>query len=257
MSSLIATSHYDEIARPQIRSVPVHAPLFWLRQGGRDLLRAWPSSLALGLLFTGIGYALTHQAWDHAHLAIFFTSVFLLVAPFLALGFYALSRSLENGGGGTFMASMRGNLGSIGMYGLTLAFILSVWERLSALMVGLFYDGNLMVGETISLSALISADNLNFTLPWTLSGALLAGFVFCISVITLPLLMDRKVDFVTAMGASAQAVKVNPMPVLLWAMTIVLLVMLGEALWFMGLAVILPILGHATWHAYRDMVAEE
>lgn len=256
MSSLVITSHTNEMAQPQIRSVPVHAPLIWLRQGSRDLLRAWPSSLALGLLFTGIGYALTHHAWAHAHLAMFFTSGFLLVAPLLALGFYALSRHLESGDRGTLLASMRGNLNSIGMYGLTLAFILSVWERLSALMVGLFYKGNLMVGETISLGSLFSADNLNFMLPWTLSGALLAGFVFCISVITLPLLMDRKVDFITAMGASLQAVKLNPIPMLLWAVAIVMLVALGEALWFMGLAVILPILGHATWHAYRDLAAE-
>lgn len=256
MSTLIAASYANEIAQPQVRSVPVHAPLLWLRQGSRDLLRAWPASLALGLLFTGIGYAITHQAWDHAHMAMFLTSGFLLVAPFLALGFYALSRRLENGNRGTFLASMRGNLHSIGMYGLALAFILSVWERLSALMVGLFYKGNLLVGETISLGALFSADNLNFMLPWTLSGALLAGFVFCVSVITLPLMLDRKVDFITAMGASLQAVKLNPLPMLLWALSIVLLVALGEALWFMGLAVILPILGHATWHAYRDMVAE-
>lgn len=256
MSSLIVTSHSNEIVRPQVRSVPVHAPLIWLRQGSRDLLRTWPYSLALGLLFTVFGYAITHHAWDHAHMAMFFTSGFLLVAPFLALGFYALSKRLESGDGGTFLASMRGNLGSIGMYALTLAFILSVWERLSALMVGLFYKGNLMVGDPINLGALFSAENLNFMLPWTLSGALLAGFVFGISVLTLPLLMDRKVDFVTAMGASLQAVKLNPIPMLLWAAAIVLLVALGEALWFMGLAVILPILGHATWHAYRDLVAE-
>ncbi|MCU0842684.1 MAG: hypothetical protein MUC79_13335, partial [Thiobacillaceae bacterium] len=64
------------------------------------------------------------------------------------------------------------------------------------------------------------------------------------------------VDFITAMGASLRAVKRNPIPLLLWAVTLVLLVVLGEALWFMGLAVILPILGHATWHAYRDLVEE-
>jgi uncharacterized membrane protein len=151
---------------------------------------------------------------------------------------------------------MRGNLDSIGMYGLTLAFILSAWERLSALMVGMFYKGGLTVGETIGLGALFSAENLNFMLPWTLSGALLGGFVFCVSIVTLPLLMDRKVDFITAMGTSLRAVKRNPIPLLLWAVTLVLLVVLGEALWFMGLAVILPILGHATWHAYRDLVEE-
>jgi uncharacterized membrane protein len=256
MSSLIITSHSNEITQPQVRSVPVHAPLTWLRRGIHDLLRAWPSSLALGLLFTGIGYAITHHAWNHAHMVMFLSSGFLLVAPFLALGFYALSKRLESGHGGTVPASMRGNLESIGMYGLTLAFILSIWERLSALMVGLFYQGNLVVGETISLGALFSADNLNFMLPWTLSGAILAGFVFCISLITLPLLMDRKVDFITAMGVSLRAAKLNPVPMLLWAVTIVLLVALGEAIWFMGLAVILPILGHATWHAYRDLVTE-
>jgi len=256
MSSLIITSPANAIAQSQVRSVPLHAPLIWLRQGSRDLMRTWPSSLALGLLFTGIGYALTHHAWDHAHLAMFFSSGFLLVAPFLLLGFYALSRRLESGHGVSLMASMRGNLDSIGMYGLTLAFVLSVWERLSALMVGLFYKGNLLVGDTISLSLLFSTENLNFMLPWTLTGALLAGFVFCISAVTLPLMMDRKVEFITAMGASLGAIKLNPMPMLLWAMIIVVLVALGEALWFLGLAVILPILGHATWHAYRDLVAD-
>jgi len=260
MSTLIihpaSTSTHDS-SQPRVRQVANAAPFTWLRNGWADLVRGWPASLGLGLLFAGIGYLLTNHAWGHAHLTLFFTSGFLLVAPFLALGFYGLSRRLESQSGASLFAAMQGNLNSIGMYALTLAFILSVWERISAILVGLFYQGGIAMGDQISLTSLVSGQNLEFTIAWTLAGGILAALVFALSLVTLPLLMERKVDFITAMLTSLRAVRLNPLPMLIWAAAIVVLVVIGEALWFAGLAVILPLLGHATWHAYRDLVAAE
>jgi uncharacterized membrane protein len=228
--------------------------LLWLKHGWNDLLRNWPVSLGTGALFTLLGYLLSEYAWARPHLALTLTSGFLLVSPFLAIVFYELSRRHEVSRALRF-EGVRRNAASIGMYALMLAFILSSWERISAIMVGLLFKGDLLAEGPFPLAALFAPEHLGFAIPYLLAGGALAALVFALSVVSLPMLMDRKVDFVTAIVTSLWVVRENPLPMLVWAFVIGALTLLGELFWFVPLAVIFPLLGHATWHAYRDLVS--
>lgn len=253
MSTLLVKPHTRNIKLPAIRQVEADHTLLWLKHGAKDLLRFWPVSLGAGALFTLVGYGLMEYAWDYPHLALTLTSGFLLVSPFLAIVFYELSRRHEAARALRFEGVCR-NAASIGMYALMLAFILSSWERISAIMVGLFFEGDLTAGGPFPLAALFAPEHLGFFIPYMLAGGALAALVFALSVVSLPMLMDRKVDFVTAIVTSLWVVRENPLPMLIWAFMIAALTLLAELAWFVPLAVIFPLLGHATWHAYRDLV---
>lgn len=235
---------------PCINKVEWWRPLLWLRSGWDDYKSNWPSSLALGAVFALLGLVLTRIAWSHSHMATTLVTGFLLVSPFLAIGFYALSRRREDADRKAITAHE--NLVSIGLFALLLMFIFSAWERVSAVVVGL-YLGPSPVPDA-SLSWLFSGENWAFVLAFIAVGALFAAFAFALSVITIPMLMDRRVDVVTAVISSLHVVHLNLAAMLVWATVIVLLTAIAIAPAFIGLAVIFPILGHATWHAYRELV---
>jgi uncharacterized membrane protein len=236
---------------PCLNQVAWHQSLTWLRSGWEDFKARWSHSLAYGTVFALLGYALVHVGWSRHYLVMTLTTGFLLVAPFLAVVFYDLSRRREQPGTVAF-TSIRENLSSIGLFAVLLAFSLSVWERISAILVGL-HLGSGRVPDA-SLVWLFSPDNLDFVIAFTIVGAILAAIIFAISVVSLPMLMDRRVDIVTAVVTSLWVVRENPLAMLVWAATIALLTAIGIATSFIGLAVIFPVLGHATWHAYRELV---
>lgn len=254
MSTLSIKPDTRNIELPTIRRVETSHVLLWLKHGWTDLKRNWPISLSIGVLFTVLGYLLMEYAWSRPHLALTVTSGFLLVSPFLAIVFYELSRHHERSRALRF-EGVRRNATSIGMYALLLAFILSSWERISAIMVGLLFKDELASGGAFSFSMLFSGEHLGFIATYLLAGGILAALVFAISVVSLPMLIDRKVDFVTAIVTSLWVVRENPLPMLVWALAIGVLTLLGELLWLVPLVVIFPLLGHATWHAYHDLVS--
>ena len=257
MSTVTLPSPHPHFALPTIRLVDSARPFRWLYLGGQDLLRTWPASLGLGILFTVAGLFLVDWAWTRPHLAMALTSGFLLMAPFLALGFYALSRQLEHRhrlGWRLLFHGISRNAASIGLYALMLAFVLSVWERVSAILVGLFLYNGVVENGYFSFSLLFSSSHIPFDIAYVLFGAILAGGVFILSVVTLPMLLDRRVDTVTAIMTSIWAVRENMLPMLVWAGIIATLGVIGVASGLYAFAVIFPLLGHTTWHAYRDMV---
>lgn len=253
MSTLSIKPHTSNINLPAIRRVGVSRPLLWLKHGWKDFLRTWPASLGIGALFTALGYLLMEYAWARPHLALTLTSGFLLVSPFLAIAFYELSRRHEVSRALRF-EGVRRNAVSIGMYALLLAFILSSWERISAIMVGLLFKGNLLDDSPFALASLFTPEHADFVIPYLLAGGVLAALVFALSVVSLPMLMDRKVDFITAIMTSLWVVRENPLPMLVWAVIIGVLSLLSQLFWLVPLAIVFPLLGHATWHAYRDLV---
>ncbi|MEW5789538.1 MAG: DUF2189 domain-containing protein [Pseudomonadota bacterium] len=261
MSALPLKPRVAGMVVPAIRAVTLGRPLHWLSLGLDDLRRAWPVSLAYGALFALAGWLLLDWARDSVHLSMALLSGFALVAPFLALGFLAVSSRLEHGldSGGLLhpFVVVRRNGASIGLFAVLLAFLLSVWERLSALLVGLFVKQDLVATGYFSFSLLFDGDHLGFLLAYGVFGVILASLVFALTVITLPLLIDRPLDLVTAMVTSLHVVARNPLPLLFWAMLIVLHLLAGLGTGLLGLVVLFPILGHATWHAYRDLVAPE
>lgn len=258
MSTSVVCPSSKHIELPCIYRVSAFQPLHWLREGMRDFLRTWPASLSYGVVFSVMGYALVNYASENLHLAMALTTGFLLVAPFLAIGFYELSSQLEQsqrtGGRGEPFAGVRRNLGSIGLFAFMLAFILSAWERVSAILVGLFLKGDFVSIGYFEFSLLFTGEQLGFVAAYVGFGAMLAGLVFALSVVSLPMLMDRQVDLVTAMMTSLWVVRENVSAMLVWAALIAGLTALGIATAFVALALIFPVLGHATWRGYRELV---
>lgn len=253
MSTLSVKPRTHNIHLPTIRRVEISRPFAWLKQGWSDLVHEWPVSLAAGAAFTLLGYLLLEYAWERPHLVMTLATGFLVISPFLAIVFYELSRHREKEGG-KYFDSTRKNLISIGLFALMLAFILSVWERLSAILVALFLRSGFIGEGPFSLGMLFTPDHIGFIVPYMLIGGVLAALVFSLSVVSLPMLMDRKVDIATAITTSLWVVRENPLPMLVWAFIIGALTLLGEIAFFIPLVVIFPLLGHATWHAYRDLV---
>jgi len=258
MSTSIYRPESPHLQLPGIRRVEADRPITWLAEGWQDFRRSWPLSLTYGIIVAVLGWFLVDWAWGRLHLAMTLTTGFLLVAPFLAIGFYDISHRLEMHHPVPDLlrpfGSVRRNATSIGLYAFMLAFLMSVWERLSAVVVALFLKNDIVTTQSFTLGLIFSGEHLNFVLAYVAFGALFAVAVFALSAVSLPMLMHRKTDIVTAMVTSLWVVRENILPLLVWAVLIVALTGLGFLTWFVGLAIIFPVLGHATWHAYRDLV---
>jgi len=246
---------------PGIRKMRFVQPLHWLGDGARDMAKAWPLSLFYGIVFAALGYALVHGAWSRPHLAMALISGFLFVAPVLASVFYCVSHRLEHHHKLPHLfvplLSWRANPASLGLYALMLVFVLTVWERISAILVGLFLGGSGIgsLADLLSLGAV--QQHLDFVLAYLAFGGVLALMVFSLSVVSLPMLLHRKVDFATALVTSFMATRLNFPVMLLWGVMIAALIAVGMATDFIAMAVIFPWLGHASWHAYRELVERE
>ncbi|MBI3431744.1 MAG: DUF2189 domain-containing protein [Hydrogenophilales bacterium] len=243
---------------PGIRSVTADQPFHWLREGAQDMARAWPLSLFYGIVFALLGYGLVHAAEDKPHLAMALTSGFLFVAPVLATVFYFLSHRLEHHHKLPHLfvplLSWRANPGSLGLFTVMLLFVLISWERISAILVGLFLNGSGIGGLSDLLSLSAVQQHADFVLTYLAFGGVLALMVFSLSVVSLPMMLHRKVDFATALVTSFMATRLNFPVMLLWGILIAGLVAVGMATDFIAMAVIFPWLGHASWHAYRELI---
>ncbi len=249
------------MALPGIRQVSVQQTLQWLRAGAQDIAKAWPLSLFYGFVFALLGYGLVHGAWGRPHLALALASGFLFVAPLLATVFYCLSHRLEHHHKlpalWVPLLSWRANPASLGLFALMLVFALSMWERISAILVGLFLN-DAGIGSLADLLSLDAARlHADFVLAYLAFGGMLALLVFSLSVVSLPMLLHRKVDLATALVTSLMATKRNFPVMLLWSALIAGLIAIGMATNFIAMALIFPWLGHASWHAYRDLIEKE
>jgi uncharacterized membrane protein len=246
---------------PGIRRASFDQPFQWLRAGARDLIRAWPLSLFYGAVFALFGYGLVQGAADRPHLAMALTSGFLFVAPVLATVFYSLSHRLEHQRKLPSLAvpllSWRANPASFGLFAVMLVFVLISWERLSAILVGLFLAGSGIGGLADLLSLRALQQHTEFMLAYLAFGGVLALMMFSLSVVSLPMMLHRKVDFATALVTSLMATRHNFPVLLLWGVLIAGLTAVGVATNFIAMAVIFPWLGHASWHAYRGLIEHE
>ena len=148
--------------------------------------------------------------------------------------------------------------GQLGFFGAILAFVYLVWLQLASLLFMLFLGSRPLPPASEFLPTLLfTPHGLGLLVAGTIVGGVLAALVYAISVISVPLLMARRIDAVTAISASLRTVAQNPKPMALWAGLIAGFMALGIATMFVGLVVVFPLIGHATWHAYRDLVREE
>jgi uncharacterized membrane protein len=240
-----------------VRSVSANRPFAWLAAGWRDL-RANPiASLAYGLLFAIAGDLITIFAWRHGQWFIVATSGFFLVAPLLAGGLYEISRRLEAGQSSTFFVSLAGgrrNALEFVKLGVLLGLIGLAWERVSTLLFALLAPN--ISPDLLALLAEIhlSTDHRDLLLIWILISDTLALIVFSLTVVSVPLLLDRPAHLGTALRTSLRAVNANLLVMVVWGAIVVTLTALGFLTLFFGLIVLMPLLGHASWHAYRDLV---
>ena len=242
---------------PVVRSgLPLDAPIDGLRRGADDLRACGAASLFYGLCFAATGLILLLALRHAVQLVTAVTTGFMLVGPFFAIGLYELSRRRETGEAlalAPTLAVWRRNLAAIGIYSLILIVLYLLWARASLVMFALFYQGGMPTLEGF-LAQIAKFDNIEFMFAYLLVGALFAGLVFAFSAVSIPMLLDRNQDTVTAMLASFLALARNLPMMLIWGALIVCLTAIGIATAFVGLIVTMPLVGHATWHAYRALI---
>ena len=242
---------------PAVRRIGLDRPFAWLRLGWQDFRANPVASLAYGLLFAMGGDLILIFSWRNPYLFSAAISGFFLIAPLLAGGLYEISRRQAKGQHSTFinsLAAWQRNGQSIAMFGLVMALAAIIWERTSTVFFALFVPGLTPDLWAFVSRVLLNIDHIDLTLMWFFVGGLLATLVFSVSTVSIPMVIDRDADFITAMLTSLRAVKNNSASMLLWAVMVLALTLLGFATLLFGLIVLMPLLGHATWHAYSDLV---
>jgi uncharacterized membrane protein len=247
-------------ARRRVRHIATDRPWVWLTLGWQDLMAHRAIGLTYGAALALFGWIMT---WLMLELRIAWAILpavagFFMVAPLAAAGLYEVSRRREAGQAVTLddaMAGFRRNGTQIAMIGAMLLLINLLWVRVAGLLFALFFGLNFSPSlNELPLRLLQSEMLLPFLVIGTGFGAILAAGTFAVSAISIPMLVDRDVSFLEAVTISIQAVMENPRPMALWAGLIVLFTGLALMPFFLGLAVAMPLIGHATWHAYRDLV---
>ena len=244
-------------ATPAIHLRPLRwsDPLRWLRLGLRDFLRCPGIGLFYGACFVVMGWALL-KAFENAPAYVLALSAgFLLLGPFLCLGLYRASQALERGETPDFADSLLAwdtRTGTLAIFGFVLLVLEMLWGRAALVVFAVSFDG--MPDFKGSLRALIEPDNLGFIVAYLAVGGVFAGLIFSISVVAMPLILDRPVDAITAGLTSLRLVLAQPGVMLLWGALITVLVVIAMLPGFAGLLLVGPVLGHASWHGYRAAI---
>lgn len=248
--------------RIQLNTVTMEQPWQWLAAGWRDTWRRPGISLSYGLAVVVVSYVIVGCLiyLDAAYLFLPLGAAFMLVGPMLAVGLYEASRRMAAGEAVTLRSVVFVAVKSpvqLGYVGILLMLFLLAWVRIATLIFALFFGLGFPPLAELFQTLFFTLDGLAFLAVGTAFGAALSFIAFAISAISIPMLLERDVDAVTAIIASIRAVKDNFGVMLLWAWLIALITAAGLATLFLGLLVTFPLIGHATWHAYRDLVASE
>lgn len=238
-----------------LRSLKATDPLRWVMLGWADFRRCPRIGLFYGGCFFVMGHALWFIFQEAPAYVLALSAGFLLMGPILCLGLYDASRAIEQGATPSLRSSLTAWLptkGTMAIFAGVLLILEMLWGRASLVVFAVTF--NTMPDTANLLKVLVSLDNLQFLVTYTVVGALFAGLIFVTSVISIPMILDRQTDAISAGLTSIRACLQNPGVMLLWGALITLMVVLAMLPWFMGLLVVGPVLGHATWHAYRQIV---
>jgi len=244
---------------PSVFSLPLAElgagdPLRWLRQGWADFVRT-PVGLFYGICFFLMGHALMVVFRTAPAYVLALSAGFLLLGPFLCLGLYHVSRALEEGRPPSLPDSLLAweqTKGSIAIFAGVLLILEMLWGRASLVVFAVSFST--MPEAHNLLGQLLARENLEFLITYTLVGSVFAGLIFVTSAISIPMILDRQTDAISASLTSIRACLQNPGVMAWWGALITLLVVLAMLPWFLGLIVVGPVVGHATWHAYRQLV---
>ena len=231
------------------RKLTFAAPIRWMRLGWNDLKRAPKQSLSYGLVVLLLSYFISYSAWTVGsfYLMVAMLSGFIFIGPVMAVGLYSISKQLQNGykpALGYCIRQERRHLGSELVFAIIMLVVVLVWAR-AASMIHVFFpsDGSQELADFALFLGVGSA-----------VGSIFAGVVFGASAFSLPMIMDKNTDTVTAVLSSFNAVLRNKLVMIFWALIIMLCLLISFLTGLLGLAVLMPLIGHATWHAYQETI---
>ena len=232
------------------RKLAPWAPFRWLMLGAKDLFQAPQQSLFYGLAVALLMAIVTLLAWFKGSQWIMFAMLggFVFLAPLTCIGLYAISAQLERGQPPSLVRSLRAafrrHFGNEMIFAIALLVVFLVWAR-AAVMVTVFFptEGEPTIGQLLTY--------LGFG---SLIGSVFAAVTFCASAFSLPMIMHRDVDSVTAIVTSINAVLRNKVAMFVWLALIMSMLLIGVVTAFVGLIVIIPIIGYAAWHGYLETI---
>ena len=266
-------SHADARSEstPEVTPVPVESssvfsltltdlrmsdPIRWIQLGWADFVRCPRIGLFYGLCFFAMGHALLAVFENAPEYMLALSAGFLLMGPFLCLGLYDASKAMQTH---SHRPSLRASLqawrptkSTMAIFAGVLLILEMLWGRAALVVFAVSF--NTMPEKANLLAMLIDPENLGFLITYTAVGGVFAGLIFVTSVISIPMIMDRRVDAVSAGLTSIRACLQNPGVMLWWGALITGLILLAILPVFLGLFIVGPVLGHATWHAYRHIV---
>jgi len=227
----------------------IHAPLNWLRLGLADIKRAPRQSLSYGAVMVCISLVVSAIAYQFGSFYSLLTVLtgFILMGPVIAIGLYSVSCQLQLGKKpvlGYCLREGQRHFGNTLLFAMAMLVVFMIWAR-AASMVHVFFPMH---------SDAVWQEYVVFLCIGTFIGAIFSSIIFCASAFSLPMIMDRKVDMITAIVTSVNAVMRNKKVMLLWAGMILLAIIIGFATAFIGLLFLMPLIGHATWHAYQETI---
>ena len=252
--------HAGPAPRPVVKTMQVSDLQDALKAGLSDFRRAPGLGLFFGAVFAIGGWIviITMFVIDRVWLALPVTVGFPLLGPFLAVGLYEISRRLKAGESWT----TRDILGviwdqkdrQVAMLSWLIITYFLFWSFFAHMLFALFLGPSALTNVTSSYAFLLQPEGLGMLLVGGLFGAAFALLLFSLTVVALPLLLDRELDFVTAMLTSLAVVRANPTVMLTWGVVIAVLIFLAMLPGFLGLLIAFPVLGHASWHIYGAAV---
>ncbi len=258
------TSSIGETRDPRLqRGLPLTVGFRWLAAGWRDLVHRPLSSIAYGLVMFVLSWVLVWFLAAFSSDYILFPALagFMIVGPFFAIGLYEKSRAIEEGRAVGFaqMLAVRPKAGAqIFLTGLLLCALMLLWMRAAVFVYAIFFGVTPFPGLDHIVGMLFgTAYGWLMVVVGTAIGGLFAAFAFAVSVFAVPMQLERRVDAMTAMGTSMRLVWNNLAPMIGWGAIVMVLFALSVATGLAGLIIVFPLLGHATWHAYRTMAVPE
>lgn len=239
-----------------LRTLTFADPFRWLSLGARDFMRAPAIGLFFGACFVAMGWALLTMFRNAPAYVLGLSAGFLLVGPFVCMGLYYASDKLERGEQPHLIEAAlvwRHKLDTMAIFGIVLLVLEMLWARASLVVFALSFEGP-MPDFAGTLIGLLDPRNIDFIISWMVLCSVFGAIIFSVSVVSIPMILDCRTDAITAGLTSIRLLLTQTGVMVVWALIIAVLVALAMLPGFAGLLVVGPILGHASWHAYRAAV---
>jgi uncharacterized membrane protein len=242
--------------RVSVCSLQWNTPFRWLAAGWRDFARCPVVGLSYGLIFTALGWLLAWTLASSPEYTLMLAAGLLLVGPALAMGLMEASRRCEINLKAQLNFCIRcwwPHRGSVAIFAGLLLVIELLWGRTALVVFALFFDAGMPETGGV-LRLLLDPANVTFVLVYLGVALLFGGLVFAISVVSIPMMLDRPVDAITAALTSLRVCLEHPVAMFFWAALIGSISLLAMLPFGLGWIIVLPVIGHASWHAYRGVV---